>query len=136
VNTGYFIQQNNNCTGDVFMDFGFVDTGSAISVNNLNSATISGTFPLFSSGGTLTLNLTLTSNGDTSQGMTLTRSNVGPVLMMDRSTGSSTNVSSISGTVALNGQNIPLVSPLSDLGGSFSKQRQGTLLVIGARTFH
>jgi len=134
VNTGYFIQQNNNCTGDVFSDFGFVDTGSAIQVNNLKSATISGTFPLSSSGGTLTLNLTLTSGGNTSQGMSLTRSNFGPVLVMDRSTGSSTDVGSISGTVALNGQNIPLIPPFSDFGGSFSKQRQGTLMVVGGRT--
>jgi hypothetical protein len=133
VNTGYFIQQNNNCTGDVFMDFGFVDTGSAIKVNNLNSATISGTFPLFAGGGTLTLNLTLTSGGNTIQGMSLRRSNFGPVLLMDRSTGSSTDVGSISGTVALNGQNIPLVN-LSELAGGFSKQRQGTLMVVRGRT--
>lgn len=136
VNTGYFIQQNNHCTGDTFVDFGFADTGGAITVNNLNSATISGTFRLFSSGGTLTLNLTLTSGGDNSQGLSLTRTNVGPILFMDRSTGSSTNVGNISGTVALNGQNIPLNPPFSDFGGNFSKSRQGQLLVVGARTFH
>ena len=53
---------------------------------------------------------------------------------MQRSTGSSTDASSISGTAALNGQNIPLVN-LTDVGGSISNNTTGQLLVIGARTF-
>jgi len=134
VNAGYAIEQDNNCTGDVFQDFGFVETGVAVQVNNSLSATISGTFPLSISGGTLTLNLTLASPNSTSQGASLTRNNFGVVLFMQRSIGTSTDAGSISGTVALNGQNIPLISPLGDFGANFSKQRQGTLMVVGGKT--
>jgi hypothetical protein len=134
VNTGYFVQQNDNCTGDVFQDFGFTETGGAIQVKNSQSATISGTFPLAVSGGTLTLNLTLGSPNSTSQGASITRNNFGVVMFMERSTGVSTDAGSISGTVALNGQNIPLTAPLGDFGAGFSKQRQGTLMVVAGKT--
>jgi hypothetical protein len=134
LNAGVFIQQNDNCTGAITQDFAFVDSGVTLTVNGIKSATLSGQFPLQVSGGVLTMNLTVSSTGNTQTGMSLTRSNMGPVLFTQRSTGTSTDASSVSGTVALDGQNIPLVN-LSDVGGSIFNNKSGTLLVIGARTF-
>jgi len=133
LNAGVFIQQNNNCTGDTSFDFAFVDTGVTLTVNGIKSATLSGQFPLQVSGGVLAVNLTLTATGNTFTGYRHTRSNIGPVLFMERSTGSSTEANSISGTAALNGQNIPLVN-LTEVGGSISNNNTGQLLVVGART--
>jgi len=131
-NAGVFIQRNNNCTGDVVFDFAFVETGVSISSNGLNSVTLSASFPLVISGGVLTLNITQTATGNTSQGLNMSRSNVGPVFFMSRTNSASTEANNFSGTVALNGQNIPLVN-LSEVGGSFQKNTTAQLLVIGAR---
>jgi len=133
LNAGVFIQQNNNCTGETTFDFAFAGTGVNLTVNGLKSATLAGQFPLEISGGVLTVNLTISATGNTSTGLTHSRSNIGPVLFMQRSTGSSTAANSISGTAALNGQNIPLVN-LSEVSGSIFNNNVGTLLVIGART--
>jgi hypothetical protein len=131
-NTGVFVQQNNYCTGSFGSDFGFVQ-GGTITTKNMASATLSGTFPLFVSGGSLTLNVTLTSTGTVFNGLTLDRTNVGPTFFIQRSVSSSTSASNISGTVVINGQNLPMVN-LAEVGGNFAKNNTGTLLVIGART--
>ena len=44
LNSGVFIQQNNNCTGALTFDFAFVDTGITLTVNGIKSATLSGQF--------------------------------------------------------------------------------------------
>jgi hypothetical protein len=134
LNSGIFIQQNNNCTGETTVDFAFVDTGITLTVNGLKSATLSGQFPLIVSGGVLTVNLTIGGTGNTFNGRTLSRSNIGPVLFMMRATNSSADATTVSGTAALNGQNIPLVN-LSEVGGNISNNNVGQLLVVGARTF-
>jgi hypothetical protein len=134
LDSGIFIQQNNNCTGETTVDFAFVDTGITLTVNGTKSATLSGTFPLTVSGGVLTVNLTIGGTGNVFTGRNLSRSNIGPVLFMMRATSSSADATTVSGTAALNGQNIPLVN-LSEVGGSISNNNTGTLQVVGARTF-
>jgi hypothetical protein len=131
LNAGVFIQQNNNCTGETTVDFAFVDAGINLAANGIRSATLSGQFPLAVSGGVLTLNVTIAATGNTSQGLNHSRSNLGPVLFMQRSTTSSAEANSLSGTVALNGQNIPLVN-LTEVAGTIFSNSTGQLLVIGA----
>lgn len=133
-NAGVFVQQNNGCTGESTFDGAFVQSGFTLTVNGVQSATLSGTIPLFS-GRTLTMNLTITQTGSVFQGHSNTRQNIGPTMFIQRSTGSSCDASSVSGSFALNGQNIPLVN-LSDVGGSISNNTLGQIVVIGARTFH
>ena len=133
VSAGAFIQQNNNCTGATFEDFAFVQSGVTLTVNGTNSATLTGDIPLFVSGGTLSLNVTISQTTNLSQGLRFNRSNVGPMMFKMRTSSTSADANSVSGTVALNGQNIPLVN-LSDVSGSIQNNNSGTLLVIGART--
>jgi hypothetical protein len=133
-NAGVFVQQNNGCTGESTFDGAFVESGFTLTVNGIQSATLSGTIPLFS-GRTLTMNLTITKTGSVFQGHSNTRQNIGPTIFIQRSTGSSCDASNVSGSFALNGQNIPLVN-LSDVGGSISNNTLGQIVVIGARTFH
>jgi hypothetical protein len=135
LNAGVFIQQTNHCTDATVFDFAFVESGINLTVNGIMNATLSGQIPLANSGRTLTLNLTISSTGNTFHGLNMSRSNIGPIIFISRSNSSSTEASSISGSFALDGQNIPLVN-LTDVGGSISNDRTGQLLVIGARTFH
>jgi len=133
LNASVFIQQTNGCTGAMVFDFAFVNSGITLTVNGIRSATLSGQIPLPNTGRTLTMNLTLTSTGNTFQGNSVSRTNIGPTVFISRSNGSSTQASDISGSFALDGQNIPLVN-LTDVGGNISNDRTGQLLVIGART--
>jgi hypothetical protein len=133
-NAGVFVQQNNGCTGETTFDGAFVENGFTLTVKGIQSATLAGTIPLFS-GRTLTMDLTITQTGSVSQGHSNTRNNVGPTMFIQRTTGSSCDASSISGSFALNGQNIPLVN-LSDVGGTIFNHTLGQIVVIGARTFH
>jgi hypothetical protein len=134
LNAGVFLQQNNNCTGEILFDFAFVQSGITLTVNGIKNATLAGQIPLALSGRILTMNLTITSTGNTFQGFNMSRSNIGPMIFISRSNSSSTDASAISGSVALDGQDIPLVN-LSDVGGSINNNRTGQLQVIGARTF-
>ena len=133
VSAGAFIMQNNNCTGATFEDFAFVQSGVTLTVDGTKSATLTGDIPLFVSGGTLSLNVTVSQTIDTTNGLRFNRSNVGPMIFKMRTVSSSADATAVSGTVALNGQNIPLVN-LSDVSGSIQNNNTGTLLVIGART--
>jgi hypothetical protein len=132
INASVFVQQNNGCTGDSTFDFGSVESGATLTVNGLKSATLSGQFPLALSGGTLTMNMTITQTGSVFNGHSNTRNNVGPTMFIQRTTGSSCDASSVSGTFALNGQNIPLMN-LSDVGGQIFNNTLGQILVVGAR---
>ena len=131
VESSVFISQTNFCTGESLFDFAFVE-GGALSMNGLQSATIAGQYPLAISGGVLTLNLTLTASGNTSQGLVHSRSNMGPVMFMQRSTSQSTDAT-FTGTAALNGQNIPLVG-LTEVAAGMQRNTGGQILVIGARS--
>jgi hypothetical protein len=125
------IAQTNFCTGETLFDFGFVQGGS-LPMNGLQTGTIAGQYPLFISGGVLALNLTLTGSGNTSQGVTHDRSNIGPVMFLQKTTSQSTDAT-VTGTASLNGQPIALVG-LTEEAATLRRNTGGQILVIGARS--
>ena len=131
--TENFVQivQTNGCTGAQLFDFSSVEANT-LTMNGVQSGTIAVTFPLFISGGTLTMNLTLTSNGTITQGITLDRTHIAPLLIIGRTVGQQSETT-IGGTVTLNGQPIHLVN-LTEVISHIANNTAGEIIVIGART--
>jgi hypothetical protein len=127
VQTFVSLSQANACTGEVRFDF-TAESGGQLPMSGLQTATIVRHITFPTTGAVLDLNLILTGEGATQQGVHVERSRIGSALLLQRSVGSS-RAATFSGTASLDGEPLPLTQ-LTEVAAQLAQNTGGVVSVI------